>query len=564
MKCPGCGLYHPPLYERCVSCGANLGSVSSEAGHKGNGRDEPTAPAAVQTIEPAPEETPPIPPAKRHRGKHTHYSGLPTAAGVAAVLAIILISAGATIFFLTKPRDDERLYSQGLKELSGGQYAFAVKSLEKASAIKPNDARIFLALARAYVGVDQVDKAWDAISQAQQLGAGVVSDPTLASELANYYRQHQQYERAIELLRPLATANIPGKRAELADLDALYGDEALSKGDYDKALKLWEEVRDLREGARYTEADSRLATIYQKLVDSLVQKGDDTGALSYLGKLTTMAQNPTYFEKSAEIYERRGQLELAIDQLRKAARLAGANSTIHERLAAIMAKRGKELLDAGDTAAGYGYLQEARALDPVHNTVPTVTVRSIQIAIDPLTANPHLSGEVWNPGPNQINQLSLRIVLVDTIGSRNLWEQTKRVIDEFEPPLDPQAAKPFIMDIPVAVKENGMTAVNVYLNGDLYKSYPIGKRSEKDAAAAAKSGDTPKPAAVAPQRAPKPEVKEQAPPPTAPNVVQPQNAPELAPSIPTQAPQGQPEQPAPEQPQRPATPEDKTMQDLDF
>src|ERR1700733_12139287 len=190
--------------------------------------------------------------------KAEHKSGVTQLLGMIVAVVVLLVSAGATVFFLTKAPDDQRLYEQGQHELANGQYAFAVSTLNQASALKPDDPKIFLSLARAYVGVDQVDKAWDCISHAQSLGSGVAAQPELASELANYYRQHGKFERAIELLRPLAKAGVQGKKAELADLDAAWGDDLLRDGKLEPALRCWEEVRDLREGSRFSAAESRL------------------------------------------------------------------------------------------------------------------------------------------------------------------------------------------------------------------------------------------------------------------------------------------------------------------
>jgi len=53
--------------------------------------------------------------------------------------------------------------------------------------------------------------------------------PQLTSDLAKYYEQRNQYSRAAELLRPLAGQNIPHKKAELADLDALWETNVLTR-----------------------------------------------------------------------------------------------------------------------------------------------------------------------------------------------------------------------------------------------------------------------------------------------------------------------------------------------
>jgi tetratricopeptide (TPR) repeat protein len=407
-------------------------------------------------------------------------SGFPVVMGSLIFVTVLLVFAGATVFFLTKPPDDERLFQDGMKQVADGQFAFAVKTLSQAAALRPKDARIYLALARAYVGIDQVDKAWECVNQAQQLGAGVATDPALASELANYYKQRSQFEKAINLLRPLAKAGVEGKRAELSDIDAMWGDEALRDGKVDLALRCWEEVRDLGEGSRSGEAEARLATIYQKLANTYASdtnKDNDDDALKYLNKLNNIAQNPKNYEMAADLYEKQGQLELAIDQMRKASRLAGKNPVYDRKLAALLSRRGKELLDEGNTDAGYGYLQQAKTVSS-DSSLPPVALRNLNVTVDRYSHMPQISGEVWNPGDNSINALTLKVELFDPVNSKVLWTKDQRLVDEFVPALGSHESKPFEMSSAVACKNDGSNEFRVYLDGGLYKEYPIGKKDE--------------------------------------------------------------------------------------
>ncbi len=312
------------------------------------------------------------------KGQPTPRSGIPTKVGILITFLVLLVSAGATVFFLTKAPDNERLLAQGRQQLASGQYAFAVKTLSTAVRLSPKDSKAFLALARAYVGVDQIDKAWDCITHAQQLGSGVLSDPALASDMANYYRLKGRYDKAIDLLRPLAQANVEGKRAELADLDALWGDEALRNGQIETALHCWEEVRDLKEGSRYSEADSRLATVYQKLANGAAARNDDNTALIYIDKLNYIAQNPKNYQMAAAIYERTDKLDQAIEQIRKALDLDPHSQILSKQLVGLLSRRGKELMDAGNNEAGYAYMQQAKSLDAA-SILPDVTLRNLLV-----------------------------------------------------------------------------------------------------------------------------------------------------------------------------------------
>jgi tetratricopeptide (TPR) repeat protein len=510
MKCPGCDLYHPQRFEYCVSCGKKLVPAASEGGVFETNLASKLPDAQLPTSQPKNSAHPPIavplseeddneprfvsltrvnPPnplreqmrtqakPSRERGKASPSRfSLPTGAAVVLAAVVLLSSAGATIFFLTKPPDDQRLLEQAQRELANGQYAFAVKTLDQARALRPNDAKLYLTLARAYVGIDQVDKAWDAISQAQQLGLAVTTEPELASQLANYYRQRGQFGKALDLLRPLAKAGVPGKRAELADLDALWGDEALRTGQPDIALRCWEEVRDLQEGSRYSEAEARLSTIYNKLANLAEAKGEDDKALSYLAKLNLIAQNAKNYEFAASIYENGGKLDQAIDQIRSGLKASPHEKALEQKLVALLNRRGKELMDQGQADAGFAYLQQAKQLDP-DGAVPVAALKDLSISVEDATRFPHVSGQIWNPGLASINSLRIKSELFDTAKSEVVWTKETNVIDEFVAPLAAKESRSFDFLADVPTKTNGQSEFRIYLDGVLYKSYPIGKRS---------------------------------------------------------------------------------------
>ncbi len=511
MRCPTCGTSHPSHYEQCVSCGKDFYAPeelpeeeSFDASSVGqpqfdenqmkaarshaSGHDEGAASHSSQATSGRRKQHHDIrrtgatwefddePKHKRRSEgmKNMLKSGAPQAAGVVTALVILTLSAGATFFFLTKAPESDRLLSKGLKELENGQFAFAVATLSKAEGGSQN-ARVQLALARAYIGVDQVDKAWECIRKAKELGKGIAEDPDLASQLANYYRLHGQYDRAVELLRPLSQRNVPGKRAELADLAALWGDEELRSGHLEASLRLWEEVKDLKEGSRYTEADARLATIYQRLSEKLAADKKDTEALVYLSKLNAIADNPRNYEMAADIYELTGQLELAIDQMRKASKLSTRDDAVRHKLALLLTKRGKELLDKGEQETGYAYLQQAKSMDP-SNSVPTVTMKAVKI--DFVGGMPRLSGQVWNPTDESINALGMKVEIVNLDG-QVLWSKETRVVDEYVPPLGAREGKAVDITGGESVKADGKSQFKVYFDGKLYNSYPIGLKEKK-------------------------------------------------------------------------------------
>jgi tetratricopeptide (TPR) repeat protein len=497
MKCPTCGYTQQIQYEHCLACDAPMrGAKSAQRAELGAENGSPIrmrrGSARSQDIDDfenndddydAPVEA--YRPARR--STRLKKPGPPPVLVVSLVIIGLIGLAAFTFLVLMKVPDDARLQQRGEHELANAQYAFAVQTLTQASVLRPKDPKLMLELARAYVGIDQVDKAWDCVKRAQSLGAGVITEPTLASDLANYYRRRGKYTKAIDLLRPLAQAGVPGKKAELADLDAAWGDDLLSEGKVEQSLKCWEEVRNLREGSRYAEAEARLSTIYQKLANTLSSNKDDDAALAYLTKLNNIAQNARNYEMAADIYERQGKLDLAIEQLRKASNMAGKNSSVNQKLGSLLSRRGKELLDEGNADAGYGYLQQAKDLNP-ENSVPVVTLRSVAISYDS-DHQPRITGEVWNPTDKAISSLEFKVELFSNADSKSLFQKDQKLVDAFTPPLAAHESRSFDVSAPIRVAADGQTELRTYLDGELYKAYPLGKKDSSSSKQTARKID---------------------------------------------------------------------------
>jgi tetratricopeptide (TPR) repeat protein len=502
MKCPSCGYTQQIQYEHCLSCDypmrgarnaqhAEIGAQSASPIRMRRGRARQQDFDVDENNDDDYEASvPAYRPAARRSTRLKRPGPSPFLVMSLVILGLIGLIA-FTVLVVMKAPEDRRLQEQGEHELANAQYAFAVQTLLKASELRPKDPKLMLELARAYVGIDQVDKAWDCVKRAHGMGAGIITEPTLASDLANYYRRRGKYTKAIELLRPLAQAGVPGKKGELADLDAAWGDDLLSEGKVDQALKCWEEVRNLREGSRFTEAEARLSTIYQKLANSNSSNKDDDAALAYLTKLNNIAQNSRNYEMAADIYERQGKLDLAIEQLRKASNMAGKGSSVNQKLGSILSRRGKELLDEGNADAGYGYLQQAKDLNP-ENAVPVVTLRSVAISYDS-DHQPRITGEIWNPTDKAISSLALKVELFSNADSKSLFQKDQKLVDGFTPPLAAHESRSFDVSAPVRVSSDGQTELRTYLDGELYKAYPLGKKdSSSEKKTARKTDKTPR------------------------------------------------------------------------
>jgi tetratricopeptide (TPR) repeat protein len=514
MRCSHCGVQNPREAQQCLSCDADLFSPDDEDLPLKKPRQQQRHHVVGGVQEDFDDEDQDDSQFDRDQAFDNRYGshaprtvrrsmtqkpktfGAPALLGMSVTAIILLILIGGVAFYITKSPEEQRLYDQGQKEIGNGQYAFAVATLSKASSLKSDDPKILLALARAYIGIDQIDKAWDCISKAQKLGQGVAAQPALATELANFYRRQGKYEKAIEILRPLAKAGTPGKKAELADLLASFGDDCLTQGKLELALKSWEEVKDLREGSRFSEAEARLSTIYQRLANSLASSKNDAQALAFLDKLNTIAQNPKNYEMAADIYVRSNKVDKAIESLRKAITLSSKNPELDKKLSDLLARRGKELVNSGDSEAGVAYLQQAKELNAA-NAVPEAALRSVSLDYDKGTKQSSINGEVINLADKSLNSLDLKAELFDIANSKSLWTKDQKIVDSFTPPMQSKESKPFTFSAPISIANNGTNEFHLYINGSLYKSYPVGEKSDKDektssaeSAASAKSAKT--------------------------------------------------------------------------
>jgi hypothetical protein len=217
-----------------------------------------------------------------------------------------------------------------------------------------------------------------------------------------------------------------------------------------------------------------------------------------------------------------------------------------------LSKRGKELLDAGDSETGYAYLQQAQGYDSSMK-VPTVALRSINVNADNLTGTVRTTGEAWNPGPNAVAYMSVKTELFDTKSSQTIWSKEQKVVDEFVAPLQARETRQFELSGPLTGLQDGLE-LRVYLDGSLYKTYPLGAGSNGNSTASQPAAQqtrgnnaSPNPYAIPPNLTP----LRQSP---APGQAQPQTAPPFAP------PANQSPVPAP----APGlTPEERTLKDLE-
>jgi hypothetical protein len=153
----------------------------------------------------------------------------------------------------------------------------------------------------------------------------------------------------------------------------------------------------------------------------------------------------------------------------------------------------------------------------------------------------------------------MRVELFDTKSSRVLWSKDQKLVDEFVPPLGAQESKSF--DFTSDSPATGSSEFRVYLDGTLYKSYPIkSKHSDNDTQTSrASANDEPRTILIPPRNY----NERSTPPPVAPEHAR---APVSEQPAPAPAPAIQPQTQTPTQSERPPhapSAEEQTMKDLE-
>jgi hypothetical protein len=114
--------------------------------------------------------------------------------------------------------------------------------------------------------------------------------------------------------------------------------------------------------------------------------------------------------------------------------------------------------------------------------VPEAALRSVALDYDKGTKQPSINGEVINLADKSINSLDLKAELFDNANSKSLWVKEQKMVDSFTPQMQSKESKPFTFSAPLAVANNGTNEFRLYINGSLYKSYPVGEKSTESEA----------------------------------------------------------------------------------
>lgn len=169
-------------------------------------------------------------------GIFTKYKKPVLAVCVATILIVITL-VGFHLWDQKVKVDQAKAYLSGHDAYSKGQFDRAIKNLEEAKKLNPNDAKTHAGLAQSYEAKGKLDKA--AAEYEASLKANP-KQPEVYYNLAIIYKSQGKPDRAAQELSQAVklNSNFVAARIALGDLYAQKGDVGKAKEQYQKVMDM--------------------------------------------------------------------------------------------------------------------------------------------------------------------------------------------------------------------------------------------------------------------------------------------------------------------------------------
>lgn len=155
---------------------------------------------------------------------------------VAAILIVIAL-VGLHLWDQKVKSDQAKAYLSGHNAYSKGQFDRAIKSLEEAKKLNPNDAKTHTNLAQSYEAKGRLDKAAGEYEASLKVNP---NQPEACYNLAIIYKSQGKLDKAVEGLSQAVklNGNFVAARIALGDLYAQKGDNTKAKEQYQKVIDM--------------------------------------------------------------------------------------------------------------------------------------------------------------------------------------------------------------------------------------------------------------------------------------------------------------------------------------
>lgn len=232
---------------------------------------------------------------------------------IIAIVVVVVMVIGAAWLGLSNRKTP---LAHAIELIRAGKAAFAVPILEDLSHQHPDDPSVFPWLAQGYLCTERLGEGRTALDTALRLSlpASIVMPVVLA--YAAYYEKQGDFEEAQNLFDSAASVLSGNELADgQASLFCNWADSEARKGNLVQTASILEKgykrVATENEALK-TQLGHKLSQYYRELAASYETKGkNDQLALEFLSKSLAIVEEPATQMAIANIYVRRGKIDLA-------------------------------------------------------------------------------------------------------------------------------------------------------------------------------------------------------------------------------------------------------------
>ncbi len=413
---------------------------------------------------------------------------------------IIVISAIAMATFvfsgilLFRQSDQGDLMTRGRWLMKQGKAALAVKEFEALVHQYANSYDGHLELGKAYMQINEPDKAAREFRVASRLKSGNLKDSGAHVAISRMMIAQGKYEDAERQLFQAYNAKQQNRRdpellSAMADLYEAWGDSYAegSRPDYEQAfIKYSAGLRYVNNYAQQTPLQDKLLSVGDRLANALTNNKEYDKAIAVLKRTLHYKPTADTLIEIASLYEQKGDLDRAIYWDRKAYEMDPR--IISLELSNLLLRKGKELNEAHQPDTAEKFFVEAQKINetiklPLETLYPvTATDIDLVYKVNPTSfdLSPTIKFNIRNAGNYPVNYLVVKAFFLT--GDEKLGE-AQRVIataqDPLAPQTDPRGVKSLELSpvgtIQLEDLEKGKLRVKLMVN---YTDDPQGKWSD--------------------------------------------------------------------------------------
>lgn len=375
-----------------------------------------------------------------------------------------LVFSGLLLF---RQADHTDLMTRGKWLMRQGKAAKAIQSFEQLVRQYNDSYEGHLELGKAYMVIEEDEKAAKEFRMASRLRAGNLRDSGAHVALSRMMIAQGKYVDAERQLLQAYKADPKNRRdpellMALVDLYSDWGDHYLEQSPpkYEQAFIKYSR------GLRFVKSDAQQKPLEEKLVESVSFLSDQyendkeyDKAIAVLKRAAQFKYDPDLLVKIAALYENKGDLDKAIAWNREAYKMAP--QIISLKLSSLLIRKGRELNEAHQPQKAETFFQEARKVNetvrlPLDTLYPIKASRvevAYQINPSALTMTPTVNFTLANGGSHPLNRLRVRAEFLGK-GDRKLSEAEELVASSTRP-------------LPPSTTEKGGRTVRLEANGSI-------------------------------------------------------------------------------------------------